>query len=156
MKVSQDLQWNKVALMDQFQEGLSSELLDELAYTNCPPPMLQDLMHLCLHIEVQLQQQWLRQQMEGCQDVAGTSTRRAYVVGGCLTVPDLQRKTAAITKAFVCIAAVRVTCPANATKLVACFPCLILEHRGWRGGGISTGQNDSLGGGPPSLPIRLT
>ncbi|KAG8147219.1 putative Leukocyte receptor cluster member 8-like protein [Naja naja] len=43
--VAQDVQWNEAALLDQFQEGLSSELLDQLARTECPRT-LQELMHL--------------------------------------------------------------------------------------------------------------
>lgn len=53
--ISQDLWWNKEALMDQYQEGLSSQLLDGLTWIDCPS-ILQVLMHLCLHIDGQLQQ----------------------------------------------------------------------------------------------------
>ncbi|ETE59080.1 Ty3b-i, partial [Ophiophagus hannah] len=56
--VTQDLQWNEAALLDQFQEGLS-ELLDELACTECPCT-LQELMHMCLCIDARLQQQWAK------------------------------------------------------------------------------------------------
>uniref|UniRef100_A0A2D4F1Y8 DUF4939 domain-containing protein n=2 Tax=Micrurus corallinus TaxID=54390 RepID=A0A2D4F1Y8_MICCO len=57
--VVQDVQWNEAALLDQFQEGLSSELLDKLVHTECPHT-LQELMHLCLRINARLQQQQVR------------------------------------------------------------------------------------------------
>lgn len=41
--------------MDQFQEGLSLELLDELARTDCPSTV-QAVMQLCLRIDERIQQ----------------------------------------------------------------------------------------------------
>ncbi|ETE61034.1 Retrotransposon-derived protein PEG10, partial [Ophiophagus hannah] len=61
--VTQDLKWNEAALIDQFQEGLLSELLDELVHTECPCT-LQELMHLCLRIDARLQQRQAQRQME--------------------------------------------------------------------------------------------
>lgn len=34
--LAQDLAWNQAALVNQFQEGLSDPILDELAHTECP------------------------------------------------------------------------------------------------------------------------
>uniref|UniRef100_A0A8C7DSI4 DUF4939 domain-containing protein n=1 Tax=Naja naja TaxID=35670 RepID=A0A8C7DSI4_NAJNA len=61
--VTQDVQWNEAALLDQFQEGLSLELLDKLTHTECPRT-LQELMHLCLHIDARLQQRPVRRWTE--------------------------------------------------------------------------------------------
>ncbi|KAL8221253.1 UNVERIFIED_CONTAM: hypothetical protein K2H54_062193 [Gekko kuhli] len=33
--LAQDLAWNELALIDQFMEGLTDEVLDELAFTEC-------------------------------------------------------------------------------------------------------------------------
>lgn len=51
--LAQDLDWNEAALRDQFMEGLSDEVQDELARVECPPT-LQGVITLCLRIDGRL------------------------------------------------------------------------------------------------------
>lgn len=70
--LSQDSAWNEAALVDAFQDGLSEEMLDELARVDIPPD-LTGLIHLCLRIDARLQQRRSRR--------AIPETRTAPVVG---------------------------------------------------------------------------
>ncbi|NP_001278153.1 retrotransposon-derived protein PEG10 isoform 2 [Mesocricetus auratus] len=52
--IAQDLDWNESSLVDQFLEGLNTDIHSELTRRTEVPTNLNDLIRLCLHIERRL------------------------------------------------------------------------------------------------------
>lgn len=87
--ITQDLAWNEAALIDQYTEGLSDEILDELARSE-RPTTLQDLIHLCLRIDGRLQSRRQNRKQYTSSSRTLPTPPRAPAPGPSMPSPDTE------------------------------------------------------------------